>query len=979
MKTKHLLAGSIIGIFCLTFIIIATDRKNDGVYTPRDGVKDLAYSSGGMMQWINERRANQVTGEINPADVEKARQQAELLMSNKGISAFNLSWTELGPDNQGGRTRALIIDKNNTDIMYAGGVAGGLWKSTTGGLSWAKICDTYDNNAVVSICQAANGDIYFGTGEIFTASGGTDLNSGTIGQGIWKSTNNGSTFTRLASTWSTTDNTIQMTFMFVPDLIAHPTDANRIYAATAKGLLLSTNGGTSWTNVLPTSSTEYGQAATDIKIASDGFVIACIGNKCYISSTGDVNSFVKKSSAVPGNINPVVGRLEFAIAPSNENYIYCLSALADGTLDNVYRSTDKGATWTEFFDVPPGESFNIFGDNNQGKYDNVIAVYPNNENKIILGGVDLWKWEDGNSLEKISMWIEEAYPFFVHADQHAIVFHPSYDGVNNKTIFFANDGGVFRSLDGGITFQMIDKLYITTQFYTVAYSGNGRVIGGTQDNGTKYIDYMGNTAKTAVEVLGGDGGGCAFSMLNPDAIFASIYYGQVCRSNERGDNMDLFYNSYLTNTQNIGEDTEPFVTSIALWESFYDPLSIDSVEFKALTPYAVGDVITARSAIYERPLYYTLTAQDIAPYDTLYKDSIIKIHDTYQAVMAVGLNGNVWITRYPFYFAEDPEWWPILDTGYIANYGKIIALTWSKDGNYLYAAEQSQGGSCRLFRLSNILNARTRIQMNAYGLGSDTSLVIQTQLLGTFSQTITDIAVDPSNPNNVVLTLGNFGNTDYVYFSSNAATTTATAASANFISIQGNLPEMPVYSAVINWDDSRKVIVATEFGVYATEDLTQPTVTWTSESNGLGNVPVFMIRQQFIPNFWASANSGVTNHGILYIGTHGRGMFRCETLRGPLAVEEMPGASNVEIIGNLNVYPNPACSYANVQYKLARKSDVSIQIYDMKGSLVKKDLLANQGSGEHTYTLSTESLRQGTYIICLSSEGKKSSAKFIVH
>lgn len=998
MKTKHLFAGSIIGIIILTVILTVANNKNEGVYTPRGNFKNSNYSAEGMIKWMHERKADLITGEIDIADVEKARVQVEQMMSNKGTSAFNLSWDELGPDNQGGRTRALLIDKDNNDIMYAGGVSGGLWKSTTGGLSWAKISDTYDCNTIVSICQAANGDIYFGTGESFSSNDGTDLNTGVSGQGIWKSTD-GTNFTRLESTWSSTDGVIQATFCYISDLAAHPTNEYKIYAGTNRGLLVTEDGGATWTNVLVSGQVEINSPVTDIKISPSGFVIASIGNCCFISNSGGVGTFIKKSDDATENIWPAqypdwkFSRLEFAIAPSNENYIYCLVA-ADtlispmpnqqyrrGVFANIYISHNKGVTWTKLFSESPGENFDIFGGNNQGKYDNVIAVYPNNPDKILIGGVDLWKWEVGSTVERISLWQEFAYPYFVHADQHAIVFHPKYDGVNNKTIFFANDGGVFRSLNGGSTFQEINKLYITTQFYSVGFSGDGRVAGGTQDNGTKYIDFLGNTAKTAVEITGGDGGGCAFSMLNPDAIFTTIYHGQLRRSNERGDNIDdNVYNNYLKNSQQIGTDYEPFVTQIALWESFYDPLSCDSIEFEADRNYAVGEVLTIPSAIFQRPIYHTITASDVAPYDSLYEEDILKVQDTYQAVLAVGLNGNVWITRHPFDFSNPPEWWPIIDTG-VVPCNMITALAWAKDGDYLYAADHNnQTGTSRIFRLSNIMTSRTDDQMNAYDLNYSTQLTIHTQQIGTFTyQLVTDIAVDPSNPNNVIVTLGNYNHSDYVFFSSNAATTNSTSTSSNFISIQGNLPEMPVYTAVINWDDSRKVIIGTDFGVFATDDITSTSVTWTAENNGLGIVPVYMIRQQTTSNFWASGNSGVTNHGILYAATHGRGLFKCETLRSPLAVEEVNDNTNISILGNILVYPNPASNIANVQFKLHKASDVDIKVYDLNGRLVIKDFKSKLCSGEHTYPITTRYLDKGTYIICLTSEGNKSTGKFIVH
>ena len=86
-------------------------------------------------------------------------------------------WDNKGPDNFGGRTRALLVDKNNSAVVFAGSVGGGLFKSTNGGATWNVISDPGANQSVASITQASNGDIYYGTGEIFLGYGGTGQNT----------------------------------------------------------------------------------------------------------------------------------------------------------------------------------------------------------------------------------------------------------------------------------------------------------------------------------------------------------------------------------------------------------------------------------------------------------------------------------------------------------------------------------------------------------------------------------------------------------------------------------------------------------------------------------------------------------------------------------------------------------------------------------------------------------------------------------
>src|SRR5205085_6755641 len=130
------------------------------------------------------------------------------------------------------------------------------------------------------------------------------------------------------------------------------------------------------------------------------------------------------------------------------------------------RSTDGGATWTARVrntssnklntllltnpiiasgvecGSPPSAYFN------QGWYDNVIAVDPADSNRVWVGGIDLFRSDDGGANWGLaSHWwadqVQEAQKY-VHADQHTIVFHPQYDGINNKVMFVGNDGGLFK-------------------------------------------------------------------------------------------------------------------------------------------------------------------------------------------------------------------------------------------------------------------------------------------------------------------------------------------------------------------------------------------------------------------------------------------------------------------------------------------------------------------------------------------------------
>ena len=347
MKNKHLL-------FAVTLVLAAgltgfsqTDRGGQIILTGDSGQKALSLDPQNPDNYIKARRVNQYTGTINVADLVRAQAQVREL-TRKSSNAFGMVWDELGPNNVGGRTRALMIDKDDPDVLIAGSAGGGVWKSTTRGTSWSKSVTTngelFENQVVSCITQAANGDIYFGTGEGFANADGEPDNAyfGVSGQGIYKSTDRGNTFSRIQSTWN--DAASQEAFVWVNAIAADPNDANRIYAATRKGLRMTTDGGATWTNPIE----GLDSVAQDVAVGSDGTVIASVYNIAYLSPNGDPGTFVKKSE-VKGDENGLIKeadalvRLKFAFAPSDPNYVYCVAAgyKTNGQLDNIYQSKDK--------------------------------------------------------------------------------------------------------------------------------------------------------------------------------------------------------------------------------------------------------------------------------------------------------------------------------------------------------------------------------------------------------------------------------------------------------------------------------------------------------------------------------------------------------------------------------------------------------------------------------------------------------------
>jgi photosystem II stability/assembly factor-like uncharacterized protein len=587
MKTKNLLFSvvslALVGSAALFFSGLMVE--NTSSYQPRNmksgfdiGSYDKGYHASAAW-WFNNRK-DPNTGELNIPAMIKAMNDANAVSGSQNrMAALGLQWNEQGPNNFGGRVRAFLIDRTNPNKLFAGGVSGGLWRSTNGGTSWTIYKDTMVNMNVTSICQASNGDIYFGTGEGLYYFFGTGT-GGFLGAGVWKSTDGGNTFNRIVST--SVPNSTAVDWYGVNDLAASPTDPNRIYAATERGFLISNDGGQTWTDGI---ATPINQRTTDVVVNSNGAVAVSYGGKLYISPNGDIGSYTSVSTGAAGMLpTTTMGRIVPAYAPSDPNYLYACLVKSNQFLHAVYVSKDGGASWNL---IGNGGSnlFNPFGSNGQGIYDCCLTVYPNNKNKVMLGGVTLWTYTEAQSTpvpsgqwQRIDSGFDSPFnPYYVHSDKHRIRFHPN----NPNTVYIATDGGIFRSLDGGVTFSPMNHDLNIAQMYGVGFSKTGNeYIGGTQDNGTLYVDHTGNTWLSGVRVMGGDGSFGEISMVNPDAQFAGSYYGVVSRSPNNGDSYGDFYNARVSSSANfLNPGFASFVTPFALYETLNEPNPIDSVTF----------------------------------------------------------------------------------------------------------------------------------------------------------------------------------------------------------------------------------------------------------------------------------------------------------------------------------------------------------------------------------------------------------------
>jgi hypothetical protein len=477
-------------------------------------------------------------------DAEKFRMEAEATSLSTGTV-----WAERGPKSVGGRTRALMFDPNdpNKKKVWAGGVAGGLWFNpdiTLPTSAWQKVDDFWDNMAVSCIAaDPVNSQIFYvGTGEGWFNS---DV---VVGAGIWKTTNGGTTWAKLPSTvgYSFVNDIIVRNESGVGVVYAavRSGTTGTGFTAVNNGVFRSADGGAIWAQVLPTSINQ--KAPTDLEISKDNAKIFVGATprftggvaSIYTSTVGTTNTWTEVTFT--GN----EGRVEIACAPSNQQVAYAVIE-HNNKIGTMAKTTNGGTSWTAM-NLPVDADLGIPSTDfsrSQAWYDLIMAAHPTDENTVIVGAIDLFASSNGGtSWTQISKWsnnpnLNTLSCALVHADQHALAFRP---GFPNEMIV-GNDGGVYYSSNiigaasNPAAFSARNLNYNVTQFYSAAIhpTQTNIMVGGTQDNGTEKFTLPGMDNTTGV--MGGDGGMCFIDQVSPQFVIASTTNNNFRLSTDGGN------------------------------------------------------------------------------------------------------------------------------------------------------------------------------------------------------------------------------------------------------------------------------------------------------------------------------------------------------------------------------------------------------------------------------------------------------------
>jgi hypothetical protein len=529
------------------------NEEDEDHESPEKEQADKAFWSEERDRFDFDMLKDPATGTIPRTAGLMAAESAQRFKANKDGAlngrAAPITVTPRGPNNLGGRTRAIGIDKRNANIMLAGSVSSGVFRTTNGGASWTRVAPIGQIHNVTAIAQdpraGQENTWYYGTGEGLGNSAA--LGSNYNGNGIWKSIDNGLTWRPLTSTISAIES-FSTAFDFVHRIVVDPT-TGYVYAAASNTIQRSINGGTTWSTVLGTfSNNRY----TDIIVTPTGRLYAAFDGRdavapgVWTSATGaSTTSWTK--IGVPGvtpGWNPAntYGRTVLTYAPSNPNIVFALywNGQNGGVEAELFKWDNATGAWTDLSANLPNEPGGVSSGNNpfavQTGYDLVVAVKPDDVNTVFVGGTNAYRSTSGftntTATKRIGGYNSPAgyalYPNH-HPDNHIFVFANG----DNNTLYTGNDGGIQKAniLAPTVAWTPLNNNYVTYQYYHADIDpaiGSPVIAGGAQDNGTT-INIGGSTFYS---LFGGDGCQTAIiSYTDPSNfnILAASQYGNLVR------------------------------------------------------------------------------------------------------------------------------------------------------------------------------------------------------------------------------------------------------------------------------------------------------------------------------------------------------------------------------------------------------------------------------------------------------------------
>jgi hypothetical protein len=426
------------------------------------------------------------------------------------------TWEPIGPTNLHGRSLSIAINPQNHNTVYLGTASGGLWRSYGGGLGgdWQMVDLGYPALGIgaVVIDPADTNVMYLGTGEVYRyqgAHGGLIVRTtrGSYGIGILKTTNGGATWSKSLD-WTFNQQT------GVQAMKINPLNPNTVWAATSEGMYKSTDAGATW-------NSSWGVLmATDIVVhpSDTNRVIGAFGNlsspAAGVYRTDDGGTTWLPLAGVPA----YSGKTLLHAYGANPDWVY--ASVCDSTtgVGATWRTTDFGDTWVKLSDNTTNNIYTV-----QGWYSHYVAVHPLDSSQVFTASVGASKSTDGG--------VTFLGTSGLYSDNHGFAIDP----VDPDVIFSANDDGIYRSENFGLSFTDVGAGMQTGQLYKgfgTSTSDSNLAIVQSQDHIPGYI-YTGGLSwgRSAVD----EAGWTAVDPSNDNIMYAvNRFGGTMYKSTNRG-------------------------------------------------------------------------------------------------------------------------------------------------------------------------------------------------------------------------------------------------------------------------------------------------------------------------------------------------------------------------------------------------------------------------------------------------------------
>ncbi|MEO0898895.1 MAG: T9SS type A sorting domain-containing protein [Bacteroidota bacterium] len=906
-----------------------------------------------------------------------------LAWSLTGTSYAQYTWKHLGPDNVNGITRALVFD--NAANIYAGSQGGGLYRSQNLGDTWERITsydDSFCNPNITSIAVDGS-NIYVGTGATQFSDpyverrlgyilgwdyravkfGFTGYLDGLPGGGVYVSTDNGSSWKVVNATNSDPAGTPAYQGPFT-DIQKLAVSNGRVFIASHEGLYFSDN---QLESVQLANGPAFLQQNViyDVEVAANNtiFVVAHGINgtetldSLYISTDNGSNFTAVTDEAIIANGRVGFVRTEVAVSPSDPNTVYLAGTQASGEVGRIFRYDVSGGNWTQV--GISGPTFAPLGINGRDAF--ALAVYPDNPNEIIIAGDNWYSLSEAEGWQLIGQGFQPALSTFREPPIHTIAFHPTDPNIlavgAERDIFISRDrGNTFASRKRG----MGTHPFVTASAVKVTNTEDGETteydaVFGVGTTGG-YVNHLFNTElpsnKSFGRITGVPYSDLQFSTVFPGGVIAQGTDGGVVRSLDYGLTFEQFYNIPVN----------PQVRNLV-------PAGSDTIINQSNANSEAGNLLDAPT-----PAKAVFAIDENIPEDlldrTLTEEEFQNAAESYLFFCS---QKYVWICQGAFGDGLQVRWNRITSELVDGLDEVFTAMAVAPDGSHTLYVASSLGNIWRIDNANDLENFDADVnvvQMNASLSQSGLTLI---------GNSISSLAIDPQNPDRLVITYAGYGAVSQGVTTWLWITDDATADVPVFGEVRGLAPasNQPIYTSefVIDGNSGESVLLlGREKGLLSVRSITDqgfPIIPkiYLPDENGMveeiGDLSNIQVSDIFTRKYAITTdgdNVSVSKDYTTFVATYGRGMYSSADFSPARKGGERPEAEVPVSLLESFVYPNPSEGVATLEIRLPEVSEVEIRVIDLSGKVYSNELL-NEVNGVVKHPLPAEGMAPGMYLI----------------